>query len=238
MQQLYFPKITIDLQNITSIEPNQSTYSIKLCTTKKSYILKADTVTQMNEWVDIITVAELSAKNSGTDDVRIVLPFLSISDLRIVNTSLNTQCIQISAALDDAYDSEEVCLIKLILPLQYCFSYFNDIEKAFSQLKNIWDESKISTINQGTNLLTAISTSINHLTLIKKSFSNIGRTGSFKEQPIESQKKETHSSEKSPVRSLSIRETHSLKRSPSIMSQTHSISSRKAGKKRGTFRLM
>ena len=79
--------------------------------------MKADTITQMNEWVDKITVAELSAKNSGTDDVRIVLPFLSISDLRIVNTSLNTQCIQISAALDDAYDSEEVCLIKLILPL-------------------------------------------------------------------------------------------------------------------------
>jgi sterol 3beta-glucosyltransferase len=106
---LYFPRSTIYLKNVVSIEPNPAKQSIKLKTTSKVYILRADTVTQMNEWVEAISAGVLNAKNAG-DDVRVVLPFDAMADIRIVQTAFNSHSIRIMVVCEEAFQPEEVHL--------------------------------------------------------------------------------------------------------------------------------
>lgn len=68
----------------------------------------------MNEWIDVISAAVLNAKNAG-NDVRVVLPFDAIADLRIVKTTFNTHSVRITAISDESFQAEEVSFSFCIL---------------------------------------------------------------------------------------------------------------------------
>ena len=72
--------------------------------------MRADTLTQMNEWVEAISTAVLNAKNAG-DDVRVVLPFDAVADLRVVETAFNSHSIRIMAVCEEAFQPEEVVFL-------------------------------------------------------------------------------------------------------------------------------
>lgn len=115
---MYFPRSTIYLKNVISIIPNSSKQCINLKTLSKTYILRADTVTQMNEWVEAISAAVLNAKNAG-NDIRVVLPFNAVADLRIVKSAFNNYSIRVMAVCEEAFQPEEVKLyfLKIFLYL-------------------------------------------------------------------------------------------------------------------------
>ncbi|KAJ3372571.1 Sterol 3-beta-glucosyltransferase [Kappamyces sp. JEL0680] len=126
----YYPKTTIYLKNVVRVEVDADKQCIKLQTTKKEYAFKADTTVQMNEWVEAIKAAVFNAKISG-NDVRVVLPFDSIADLSITKTNFNNDSLRILVACDESLQPEE-----------YFFSYFNNVEQAYSLMKTLWHEAK------------------------------------------------------------------------------------------------
>ena len=108
-KELYYPKSTIYLKNVLSVTENAETQAITLITTVKEYIFKADTLQQMNEWVEAINAAVFNSKISG-NDVRVVLPYDCISDISITKDSFNHDSLRVLVVVDESFQPEEVKL--------------------------------------------------------------------------------------------------------------------------------
>jgi sterol 3beta-glucosyltransferase len=129
--KLYYPSTTIYLKNVaTVVRSNGVKNGIKLTTSLKNYTFKADTELQANEWIDVINIAVFNSKNSG-NDIKVVLPFQSISDISISKTEFNDDSLKITAVLDDPLGTEK-----------YFFSYFNNVEKANETLNDLLLKSR------------------------------------------------------------------------------------------------
>jgi hypothetical protein len=126
----YFPSTTIYLKNVINVRPSSSKNSFKVLTTKKTYYFKADSELQLKEWVDALNSAVIHAKQSE-NDVLVVLPYSSISDISIVPTEFNCDALKVTAVCEET-----------IKPEEYFFSYFNNVEDAHKILKETWERAR------------------------------------------------------------------------------------------------
>ncbi|KAJ8325557.1 Sterol 3-beta-glucosyltransferase [Batrachochytrium dendrobatidis] len=126
--ELYYPLSTISMKSIVSVCVSKlSKTGFRIRTTSKKYAFEADTETLCNEWVAALRAAVFRSHNMG-DDVRVVFPLSSISEISIAK----------SIGLDDSLrikivDSE------FLISEEYYFAYFNDANRACDTLIALWE---------------------------------------------------------------------------------------------------
>ncbi|KAJ3323240.1 Sterol 3-beta-glucosyltransferase [Boothiomyces sp. JEL0866] len=127
----YNPSTTIYLKSIVEVRASSTlTNVIKLKTVSKEYRFKADTEIQLKEWLDAFQSAIFNAKNSG-NDIKVVFPFTSLANVAITNTSFGNDSLKITVVCEESITTDD-----------YLFSYFNDVQKTFTLLNLLWQQSK------------------------------------------------------------------------------------------------
>ncbi|KAG1139966.1 hypothetical protein G6F38_009457 [Rhizopus arrhizus] len=125
----YSPLGKIDLKSILDIrQSTKKQYGFKIITTTKIWHFKADTKAAVIEWTNALQIAIFKANNNGPN-LKITLPFQNILDIEQTEAFEFQRFLKIRAVgIDDSFVMDE-----------YYFSYFNNIENTFQQLKSAWE---------------------------------------------------------------------------------------------------
>ncbi|KAJ3103109.1 Sterol 3-beta-glucosyltransferase [Phlyctochytrium planicorne] len=129
---LYFPTGGINLKYATAVEPSKTKENgFKIVTPRKKYHLMADTEVSKREWIAALKASIFRARNEGSD-VRIVLPLASITQISHNKTTAFMDTIQVQIVDNELLVNEE-----------YFFSYFNDVSKAYTVIKELWEKHRV-----------------------------------------------------------------------------------------------